>query len=191
MESTSSTTPPPAFQIRKATFSDVPALQSLIDLSVRTLHTTSYTPEVITLALKSVYGVDTTLLSDGHYFAVTPSSSPEAIIACGGWSHRSTLYGGDQFSSRDPTVLDPKADAAKIRAMFVHPGWTRKGVGRFLIEACEKAASEAGFKKVEMGATLAGVKFYESMGYAVIEKQERDLGEGFVLELMKMGKTFS
>lgn len=72
----------------------------------------------------------------------------------------------------------------------MHPGWTRKGVGKFLIEACEKAAREAGFGKVEIGATLAGVKFYESMGYEAIEKQERNLGDGLVLELMRMGKTF-
>jgi GNAT superfamily N-acetyltransferase len=179
---------PVTYHLRKATLEDVPALQELINLSVRTLHTTYYTPDVITSALNSVYGVDTTILSDGHYFAISPSSSPTTMIACGGWSRRATLYGGDQFSSRDPTFLDPSKDAAKIRAMFVHPEWTRKGVGRFLIEACERAAWEAGFRKVEMGATLSGVPFYESMGYVVIEKQERDLGDGVTLELRRMGK---
>lgn len=190
MTSTNSSTP---YHLRKATTEDIPILQQLIDLSVRALHTTYYTPAVITGALKSIYGVDTALLSDGHYFAITPLSDPSTIIACGGWSHRSTLYGGDQFSSRDDnTLLNPeKGDAAKIRAMFVHPAWARKGVGRFLILACEGAAREAGFQRVEMGATLSGVPFYESMGYVVIEDQERDLGDGVKLELKRMGKELS
>src|SRR5579859_7192206 len=87
-------------------------------------------------------------------------------------SNRNTLYGGDQFTSRDDsTLLNPSTDAAKVRAMFVHPEWTRKGVARMLLDTCEKAAREAGFKRVEMGATLNGFPFYERMGYREIEEK--------------------
>jgi hypothetical protein len=188
-----------AYHLRTATLEDVPDLRFLIDASVRTLHTSCYTPVQISAALMSIYGVDTTLILDGHYsvvenpsFSSSSSSSPEPkLIACGGWSIRSTLYGGDQYPSRDDNFLSSSnGDAAKIRAFFVHPGWVRKGLGKLILDACEEAAREAGFTKAEMGATLSGVPFYGRMGYMEVENGRKDevLGEGVVLELVKMRK---
>jgi GNAT superfamily N-acetyltransferase len=202
------TKPPPSLTLRPASLTDVPALISLIESSVRTLHAPFYSPAEISGALTSVYGTDTTLIKDGNYFVITSPSSGEKlgeedqreteqrIIACGGWSFRSTLYGGDQFSSRnDDNLLNPETDAAKIRALFVHPEFTRMGIGAMLLEKCEKEARRRGFKRVEMGATFAGVKFYRKRGYEVLLEQgkdgveERKLENGEVLRLVRMGRS--
>lgn len=159
--------------IRLATLDDIPALTPLINTSVRTLHAPFYSQAQIEGSLASVYGTDTTIVQDGNYFVVTiPSQeqsnaavpvhpNEERIIACGGWSYRSTLYGGDQFSSRDDdNLMNPQTDAAKIRAFFVHPDFTRRGIGRMVLERCEQEARKRGFRRAEIGATLAGVEFY-------------------------------
>lgn len=111
------------------------------------------------------------------------------IIACGGWSKRTTLYGGDQFAGRQDSLLDPSGDAAKIRAFFVHPNWVRQGIGSLILEACETAAVAAGFTRLEMGATLSGVGFYRTKGYAEIENQEVPLGNGKTLPIVRMTKA--
>lgn len=182
------------FRIRKATIADIPRLQEVIEASVRKLQAADYSPAQIEGALKSVYGVDSQLISDGTYFAVelveteNPGASGSTIIACGGWSKRKTLYGGDQFAAREDSLLDPRRDAAKIRAFFVHPDWARRGIGRMLLEACEKAALAAEFTRLEMGATLSGVAFYRAMGYTEIEKQSAPLGNAETLAIVKMAK---
>src|SRR5215472_2468428 len=143
--------------LRKALPYDIPALTALIDASVRGLQARDYTAEQIDGALRTVYGVDAQLIDDGTYFAV---EAPGAIVGCGGWSRRRTLYGGDQCAGREDSLLDPTAEAAKIRAFFVHPDWARRGIGGMILEACESAALAAGFTRFEMGATLTGVPFY-------------------------------
>ena len=165
---------------------DIPRLQDLIEASVRGLQAQDYTPAQIEGALQSVYGVDTQLIADGTYFAV--ESDGGEIIACGGWSKRKTLYGGDQYAGREDSLLDPARDAAKIRAFFVHPPWARRGLGSILLEACERAALAAGFTRLEMGATLSGVPFYCAKGFAEIENQSVPLANGETLPIVRMSK---
>jgi GNAT superfamily N-acetyltransferase len=178
-------------QIRKAVPADVPRLRHVIDASVRGLQTTDYSPSQIEGALKSVYGVDSQLIADGTYYiaeiAQYRAESP-VIVACGGWSKRKTLYGGDQFAGREDSLLDPQHDAAKIRAFFVHPDHARRGIGSLILEACENAAIAAGFLRLEMGATLSGVAFYRAKGYIEIENQSVQLGNGEVLPIVRMAK---
>jgi GNAT superfamily N-acetyltransferase len=178
---------PMNLRLRKATTAGIPRLREVIEASVRGLQAQDYTPAQIERALRSVYGVDTQLIADGTYFAV---DSPEEaqIIACGGWSKRKTLYGGDQFAGRQDSLLDPVRDAAKIRAFFVHPDWARRGVGSTILDACEQAALEAGFTRLEMGATLSGIPFYRAKGYIELEKQSAPLGDGEVLAIVRMAK---
>src|SRR5947199_6022013 len=110
--------------LRLAVPEDVPVLRELIVASVRGLQAEDYTPAQIEGALKTVYGVDSQLIADGTYFAVENlATGAREIVACGGWSKRRTLYGGDQYSGREDSLLDPSRDAAKIRAFFVHPAW--------------------------------------------------------------------
>jgi N-acetylglutamate synthase-like GNAT family acetyltransferase len=177
--------------IRKATAADVPRLRELIEASVRGLQAADYSPAQIEGALKSVYGVDSQLIADGTYFVAEVSDLPNhrEIVACGGWSKRKTLYGGDQFAAREDSLLDPAHDAAKIRAFFVHTNWARRGIGGLILEACENAAREAGFTRLEMGATLSGIAFYAANGYAAVENQEAPLANGEVLPIVRMAKN--
>jgi GNAT superfamily N-acetyltransferase len=178
-------------RIRTATIADVPRLGEVIEASVRGLQARDYTPAQIEGALESVYGVDTQLIADGTYFVAEVeerSKLPTEIVACGGWSRRKTLFGGDQFAGREDSLLDPRSDAAKIRAFFVHPKWARQGIASLILAACEKAAAEAGFTRLEMGATLSGVAFYRAKGYAELEGEAVTLENGETLAIVKMAK---
>lgn len=181
-------------QIRKAMPADIPRLREVIEASVRGLQAQDYSPAQIEGALQSVYGVDSQLIADGTYFAVETAqagSTEREIVACGGWSKRKTLYGGDQFSGREDSLLDPARDAAKIRAFFVHPQWARQGIGSLILETCEKAAVHAGFTRLEMGATLSGVAFYRAKGYEGVEVQSVPLTNGESLPIVKMAKKIA
>ena len=179
------------FHVRKAAAADVARLREVIDASVRGLQTQDYSPSQIDGALQSVYGVDSQLIADGTYLVaevVELGSAKPQIVACGGWSQRKTLYGGDQYAQREDSLLDPARDAAKIRAFFVHPAWARRGIGTLILEACESAAREAGFTRLEMGATLSGVAFYRVKGYAALENLEVHLSNGEMLPIVRMAK---
>ena len=177
------------FLVRKAGADDIPRLKEVIEASVRGLQANDYTPAQIEGALQSVYGVDSQLIADGTYLVAEDTSQPNSVIvACGGWSKRKTLYGGDQYAGREDSLLDPSRDAAKIRAFFVHPKWARRGIGSLILKACEDAAIAAGFQRLEMGATLSGVAFYKAKGYAEVEYQAVSLSNGEMLPIVKMTK---
>jgi GNAT superfamily N-acetyltransferase len=176
------------FKVRLATPADVPVLRMLITASVRGLQAGDYTASQLEAALTSVYGVDTQLIADGTYFSVETDSLPVEIVGCGGWSKRKTLYGGDQWQGREDSFLDPRHDAGKIRAFFVHPDWARKGIGTLILHACEEAATVAGFTRLEMGATLTGVPFYLARGYVELERMGVPLGNGETLAIVRMAK---
>jgi GNAT superfamily N-acetyltransferase len=192
-------------RIRKAVPADVSALQRLIEASVRELQAEDYTPEQMEGALESVFGVDSQLIADGTYLVAEARTrdktlggesgnelkspgSDWVIAGCGGWSKRKTLYGGDRFAGREDSLLDPKLDAAKIRAFFIHPAWARRGVGSKVLEACEAAARDAGFSRYEMGATLTGAKLFGAKGYVAVEKIEVPLKNGLTLPVIHMAK---
>jgi GNAT superfamily N-acetyltransferase len=182
-------------RIRLATPADIPVLRDLINASVRGLQAGDYTPAQIEAALKTVYGVDSQLIADGTYFVADGGrASPPGgmgssqIVGCGGWSKRKTLFGGDHWSARQDSLLDPNYDAAKIRAFFVHPAWARRGIGTMILEACETAAKSAGFTRLEMGATLSGVPFYKAKGYEALENLDVPLGDGESMIVVRMAK---
>ena len=173
------------FTTRPATFADIPALNEMIALSVRGLSTIYYTPCQIESAIKYVFGVDPQLVTDGTYYIAELDGK---IVGCGGWSKRNTLYGGDQHKEIEDPLLDPKTDAARIRAFFVHPDHARQGIGTLIINVCEAAAKENGFTSFELGATLPGVPLYSVMGYEAIERIDAPLPDGEVLGIVKMRK---
>jgi GNAT superfamily N-acetyltransferase len=180
-----------AIDIRLAEKRDIPALRALIEVSVRILQASDYSPVQLELALQTVYGIDTQLISDGTYFAAEEKSqrATPLLVGCGGWSKRKTLYGGDRWTQREDSLLDPARDAARIRAFFIHPEWARRGIGRKILLHCECAARAAGFRKLEMGATLTGIPFYRAHGYSELEQVEVPLGQGLTLPIMRMGKN--
>ena len=139
------------YQLRTATRADQDALRTLIARSARELGTQDYTREQIEGALQGAFGVDTQLIDDGTYFVVEFEGR---AVGCGGWSRRRTLFGGDAHRERDAAELDPRVDAAKIRAFFVDPDHARRGIGRALLERCESEARAHGFRRLELMGTL-------------------------------------
>lgn len=182
----------PEVRIRVAVPEDVPALRELIDISVRQLQAGDYSAKQIELALQTVFGVDSQLIADATYFvAETPVGSALKIVGCGGWSKRKTLFGGDRWSYREPELLLPAQDAAKIRSFFIHPKWARRGIGSMILTACEDAAAGAGFTRCEMAATLTGVKLFQKKGYVAIEPVDVPLRDGSSLPVVRMAKTIA
>jgi GNAT superfamily N-acetyltransferase len=170
--------------LRTATTADVPALSALIERSVRALGAGWYGEAQLESAIRHVFGVDTHLVADGTYFVV---DGPEGPVACGGWSRRATLYGGDQHrSSDDDPLLDPATEPARIRAFFVDPGWIRRGLASRLLVACEDAAARAGFATFELAATLSGVPLYSALGFEARERVAVSLPDGLELPVVRM-----
>jgi GNAT superfamily N-acetyltransferase len=178
-----------AFRLRCATEDDLPALHCLIEASVRVLQAGDYTPAQIEGALGSVLGVDTQLIRDSTYFLAETTADPPRIAGCGGWSRRKTLFGADRGPGREPEMLDPPTDAARIRAIFVHPDFARKGLGSLILATVEQAALHAGFTSFEMGSTLTGVPLYRLKGYVELERLAVPLANGESLPVVRMVKN--
>jgi GNAT superfamily N-acetyltransferase len=172
--------------IRPATLADRPALTTLIARSARELSANDYTPEQIAGALRGAFGVDTQLIEDRTYFVAEADGK---LVACGGWSKRRTLFGGDARSDRDAGELDPALDAAKIRAFFVDPDYARRGLGSAILERCETEASACGFRRFEMMATLPGARLYERYGYRGTERIHYEMQPGLTIEFIPMKKN--
>lgn len=171
--------------LRTADHGDIDRLNILIRRSGVELSRGFYTPEQARVLVKYIFGVDTALIDDQTYYLVEYS---DEIVACGGWSKRTTLYGGDQAKSGEDSLLDPATQPARIRAFFVAPGWARRGLGMRLIETCEKAAGDAGFSRMELGSTLPGVPLYRAAGFEIIEEFAIVLPGDVRVPLVRMAK---
>jgi N-acetylglutamate synthase-like GNAT family acetyltransferase len=171
--------------LRLARESDIAAIEALIPLSARALQAATYSAAQIEAALGSVFAVDRRLITDGTYFV---AERAEALVGCGGWSRRRTLFGGDSGVPRDDALLDPQRDAARIRAFFVHPACARQGIGSALMQACERAAASAGFATLELVATLAGEPLYTAFAFRRVERYELTLANGTKLPVVRMSK---
>jgi GNAT superfamily N-acetyltransferase len=171
---------------RVAGLEDLDALREVMRRSIESLQTGFLTPEQVRVS-HTVMGLDTQLIKDGTYFVVERGGR---IAGCGGWSWRSTLYGGDDsMVSREPEALDPATDAARIRAMYTDPDFARQGVGRLVMRLCEDAATAAGFRRATMMATMAGVPLYEACGYVQVEPVLSAPVDGIRVPLVRMEKA--
>jgi GNAT superfamily N-acetyltransferase len=162
---------------------DIPALNALMDMAIGALLKPYLSPDQIA-ASRAIMGIDTRLIDDGTYFVVEVDGR---IAGCGGWSRRATMYGGDHTTGRSDARLDPASEPARIRAMYTHPDFTRRGVGRLVMRLCEEAARAEGFRRAELVATLAGEPLYRASGFETIERFEDDRG-GCAVPLVRMGK---
>ena len=171
--------------LRTAGEEDIPALQTLIPLSVRALSHGYYTPIQIESSIRYVFGVDHQLIIDRTYFLVETADGA-GPVGCGGWSYRQTLYGRDQMKAQADPVLDPERDAARIRAFFVHPASARRGVGNMLMHACLEAIARTNFRSVELAATLPGEPLYRKWGFAAVERFEQTLPDGVCIPFVRM-----
>lgn len=170
---------------RLATREDIPALTALMEAAIAELEKPFLNSSQIASS-RAIMGLDTQLIDDGTYFVEAGS----ALAGCGGWSRRATLYGGDYSPGRDAAVLDPAKDPARVRAMYTHPAYARRGVGRLILSLCEEAARAAGFRQVELMATRAGEPLYRACGYERVKRTFDDRG-GAPVPLLRMRKALS
>lgn len=169
---------------RLARREDLPALAALMDLAIAELQKAFLDESQITSS-RTIMGLDTQLVDDGTYFVVEQN---DVIAGCGGWSRRATLYGGDRSPGRDAALLDPATDPARVRAMYTHPAFARRGVGRLILSLCEAAARAEGFSRVELVGTLSGEPLYRACGYQPVERFT-DARGGTPVPLVRMRKV--
>ena len=167
-------------------------MDALIDASVRGLGPPHYSPAQVEAGLAHIFGVDTQLVADGTYFVIEAVDHETPVLAaCGGWSARRTLFGGDQHKTGVDDRLDPATEPARIRAFFVHPAHARRGLGRRLFEACEDAAVSAGFAAFELMGTLPGVPLYAALGFVSLDRVPVPTPAGVALDCVRMRRAIS
>jgi len=173
-----------AFSHRLATMADLAELKALMEMAIRQL-VGAYLDTARVEASFEVMGVDTQLIEDGTYFAIECEGQ---IVGCGGWSRRATLFGGDHSDGRDARLLDPTVEPARVRAMYTHPTFARRGIGRLVLSLCESAAAREGFRSLELAATVAGEPLYSAYGFSIIERIEVSTSNGVTVPLARMSK---
>ena len=177
------------FTHRLAQTSDIPAIMELMRASIEE-NMKAFLSEEDIIAARESMGLDKTLLADQTYFVIETEVEGQTImVACGGWGKRRTLFGGDATAGRDDSLSDPATDAARIRAMYTHPDWTRKGLGTLLLNLGEDAAREAGFKTIELGSTVPGRPLYEVRGYVAYHTEVRESANGRTNTIIHMRKS--
>jgi predicted N-acetyltransferase YhbS len=174
------------FNVRVAQRDDISAVERLIERSVRELSASYYDAAQIESALRFMFGVDSQLVGDATYHVIEADG---AIVAAGGWSRRRTLFGGDQWKHGADELLDPAREAARVRAFFVDPAWSRRGLGRSLFDVCLRDARAAGFRRLELMATLPGEPLYRALGFSADEHVELSLPDGVRVPLVRMSRS--
>lgn len=172
------------FSSRLATRADIPALTVLMEASIAELQR-GFLDDAQIASSRAIMGLDTSLIDDGTYFVVLAGGE---IAGCGGWSRRATLYGGNQTPGRDSKLLDPRTAAARIRAMYTHPAYARRGIGRLILTLCEAAAAAEGFTSLELMSTLAGEPLYTAYGFQALERLTDATG-GAPVPIIRMRKA--
>jgi N-acetylglutamate synthase-like GNAT family acetyltransferase len=171
--------------LRVATLDDATAIDALMKESAAILFPRSYDKRQAASAMRFVAQVDPMLLSDGTYFVL---ESGDDLVACGGWSRRDKLYTGSGDADDDARHLDPATEAARVRAMFVRADWTRRGLGRRILEECEAAARREGFRQLSLVATLPGLPLYLAYGFQPLEDVEVVMPDGVAIACVSMEK---
>ncbi len=176
------------FTHRLASHADIPQIVEIMRASIAENMKEFLTEQEIAAAQETM-GLDKTLIEDGTYFIIETVKDGKTIpVACGGWGKRRTLYGGDHTKSRNDSLADPAVDAARIRAMYTDPDWTRRGIGTLLLDLGEAAARAAGFQQIELGSTVPGEPLYLARGYVEFDR-EAHLGangaENIVIHMRK------
>ena len=171
---------------RLALASDAPAISELMRASVLDLFPRFYDRRQTASAAVHIAHLDMRLIEDGTYFV---HEAGDEIVACGGWSRRSKLYTGSGAGGDDDRLLDSREEPARVRAMFVRGDWTRRGLGRAILDSCERAARAEGFKSLVLGATLPGEPLYRSFGFRDTKRFTLTMPDGVSVEAVAMERS--
>ena len=174
--------------LRLARLDEAEAIDALMKLATRDIFPTVYSAEQTASAVRFVAAVDRQLIDDGTYFVFEVDGE---LIACGGWSKRAKLYTGSGDAEGDDRLLDPATEPAHVRAMYTRPDWTRRGLGRRILEACEAAAKADGFRTLTLGATLPGLPLYEAFGFRRTGAEDVILPDGVALACVWMDRPIA
>jgi len=169
---------------RLATLAELSELETLMTESIKRLIGAYLDPARVEASFE-IMGVDTQLIEDGTYYAIECAGR---VVGCGGWSRRATLFGGDHSAGRDARLLDPATEAARVRAMYTHPDFARRGIGRRVLGLCEEAAAAENFRNLELVATVAGEPLYSAYGFVVVERIEVPTSTGVTVPCARMAK---
>lgn len=177
----------PNLKTRPATLHDLPQIEALIEQSMHVLAGRDYSFEQIESALRYLMGIDPRIINDGTYLVAEVDGK---VVGAGGWSMRQALYGrGDTARNEDPCLLNPAREPSRLRALFVHPGWARRGIGKMLVHLAEYNARDYGFRAMELVSTLTGRALYEATGYRAIKQVEITLPDGVLFPGISMRKS--
>jgi GNAT superfamily N-acetyltransferase len=171
--------------LRPARLDEAELLEGLMKASTRELFPLFYDEAQTASAVEFVAVVDRRLIEDGTYFAIEAEGE---VVACGGWSKRGKLYTGSGDAAGDDRLLDPRSEPAHVRAMFVRPDWTRRGLGTLILEACEEAARNDGFTTLDLLATLPGERLYTHFGFREVGREDAVMPDGCSLACVAMTK---
>lgn len=172
--------------LRPAARDDAPAIDALMKASTRGIFPAFYDQRQTASSVVHIAHVDPMLLEDGTYFVIEEDGQ---LVACGGWSRRDKLFSGSADQEGRARPLDPANEPARVRAMFVRPDRTRRGLGTQILEACEAAARAEGYRRLSLMATLPGFELYQRFGFRTVERTTITLPDGVTLDAVAMEKS--
>ena len=175
----------PQLAIRVANLTDFDALYTLAEAAAHSACAGDYTPVQVQTLLRCGLRVDVQLIRDRTCYVIEHA---RRVVACGAWSHRAAWMGrihpDDTGSPRD--LLDPEVHPARLRAFFVHPEFARRGMGRVLVALCERLASAARFRELELLATPAGRRLFLACGFRDVEPMTQIFPNGVAVCTYRM-----
>lgn len=172
-------------QLRLACIEDAGEIDALMKASIRDIFPRFYDAAQTDASVEYIGSLDRQLIADGTYYVADAEGD---VVACGGWSRRAKLYTGSGAGTDDDRLLDPANESAHVRAMFVRADWTRRGLGRQILEACEAAAKAEGFHMLSLLGTLPGVPLYEAYGFMETGRTDVVMPNGVWIECASMVK---
>jgi GNAT superfamily N-acetyltransferase len=171
---------------RLAGIDDAGAIQALMRDAVRALFPAFYDARQTASAVIHIARLDPLLIADGTYAVCEVGGE---IVACGGWSRRAKLYAGADDAVDDERLLDPRTEPARVRAMFVRGDWTRRGLGRAILDWCVDGGRAEGFGALVLMATLPGEQLYRAYGFSERGRYALTLPDGVVLDGVAMDRA--
>ena len=150
---------------RRASPGDIPALRSLHRAALGALGAAHYSPRQIAGLFLTRETVDPVLVADGTSFLAEAGGR---IVGSAAWTRRRGAGTGRRG-----------VETGVVGPVFVAPDWTRRGIGRALMDIVElDAVLHGGAIRLELVSTLAGAEFARALGYSFEKGEQIPLANG-------------